>query len=278
MKHMTLLAAVVAGLTFSSLSMAAPVRSRAEMPNCKKVAKNVTKVCKSYKAHLHSLKSLRKQLKTDDLTPKYANAHISAVKGVFKAINANKSKKDVRTKLKKVESTSKDVLKQLKPLAKEWDNYREIQKNMIATKKKFEAAYKEWLGATPAIDCKKTTSKVAPVCNTFKAHRQAVEATQKQLIADGLTPDHTKAHIKTLDALYLAVATNKSVEVVQDKRELLSDTTDAVVDQVGPLAEKWENYKELLAEIAGSLKTFDVALKKWMKASDDDADDLDDDE
>lgn len=278
MKRMTLLAAVVAGLTFSSLSMAVPVRSRAEMPNCKKVAKNVTKVCKTYKKHLHALKALRKQLKADDITPKFANAHINAVKGVFKAIRTNKSKKDVRAKLKKVKSTSRGVLKQLKPLAKEWDNYRAIQKNMIATKKKFEAAYKEWLGASPAIDCKKATSKAAPVCKTFKAHRKAVNMTQKQLKADHLTTEYTKAHLKALKALYKAVAANKSVEEVQDKREVLGDTTEAVVEQVGPLAEKWENYKELLIGVAASLEKFDVTLKAWMKASEDDADDFDDGE
>lgn len=278
MNRMTLLAAVVAGLTFSSLTVAAPVRSRVEMPNCKKVAKNVTKVCKSYKAHLHALKALRKQLKADHLTPKYATAHIKAVKEVFKAIRAEKSKKDVRTKLKAVKSTSKAVLKQLNPLAKDWDNYRAIQKDMKATKKKFEAAYKEWLGAPAGINCKKVSSKTAPVCKTFKAHRKALNALRKQLKDDELTPKYVRAHIKALNALYSAVAANKSADVVKDKKAALEETSHAVIEQLGPLAEEWDNYQELAIKMMETKHQFEAALKKWLKSAEDDEDDFDDGE
>lgn len=276
MKRMTMLAAVVAGLTLSSVTLAAPVRDRLEAPNCKKVAKNVTKVCKTYKAHVAALKTLRKQLKADDLTPKYATAHIKAVKDVYRAIRKGMSKSDVRVELKAVKSTSKGVMKQLKPLAKRWDNYRAIQKDMKATKAKFEAAYKEWLGDKPGINCKKASSKAAPVCKTFKAHRKALNATRKQLKADGLTPEYIRAHIKALDKVYLAVAKNKSVSVVTKRKKALEETSHDVLDQLGPLAEQYDNYKELLIGMISTKEKFESALKKWMKSADD-ADDFDDD-
>lgn len=286
MKKLMLIASVIGGLSLSGSSFAADqsfaleqssVRTSLRAANCKKVAKNVTEVCKTYKAHIKSLRTLRKQLRSDDLTAKFANAHIKAVKGVFEAINSKKSKKTVRGKIKAVKDTSKGVMKQLKPLAKEWDNYRAIQKDMRKTKRAFEAAYKAWLGgnSSSSVNCKKVAKNVTEVCKTFKAHRKALNAARKQLKADDLTPKFVRTHIKALNDLYGAVADNKSRKTVRAKIKALEATSHDVIEQLGPLAEKWDNYSEILKNMVITKDAFEKALQNWMTGADD-ADDFDD--
>lgn len=278
-------AALAATLTFASIGMASPSADHAVAADCKKVTKKVAPVCKSYNAHKAALENLRNQLHKDDLSIKAVRAHTLAVEGVFKSIRAKNSKTSVRNKIKKLKSTAGAVQKQVNPLAMRWRNYRDLKNKMESTRSTFEKAYKAWLkggssSSDDKINCKKVAKNVRKVCRTFKSHRKALNEMRKQLKSDELTGKHVRAHVKALKSLYKAVASNKSLKVVRGKEKALERTGKAVLKQVEPLAQKWDNYRELFEKMITSKVDFEKALKSWKKkkssSDNDDNDDWDD--
>lgn len=276
-------AAVAAALSLSSASFAAPAAP--VLADCSKVTKKVVRVCKTYNAHKQALENTRDQLHEDELSIKAIRAHILDVEGIFKAIRANKTKKDVRGKIAKLNRSSKAVMKQVKPLAKKYPNYMELLKDMEYTKERFETAFDQWLKGkstdSDKVDCKKVKKDVRAVCKTYKAHRKALKATRKQLESDELTGRFVTEHIKALAGVYKAVAANKTVKKVAAKEKVLEKTSRDVMKQVNPLARQYENYADLLKDMKSTKSKFEKALKKWKKnktSDDDDDDDSDDDE
>lgn len=145
MKIMTFLIAFGASLTFTTISQACPHAAGAELTKCDEMAENTTEICKTYKEHRAVLKTLKKQLKADGLTREHVRAHKKAVKAVFKAVAADRSKDSVQKQADKLEDTSRAVLTQLGPLAKKWANYKGLIVEIVATEERFVAAVDAWL-------------------------------------------------------------------------------------------------------------------------------------
>lgn len=280
MKRFSLLAAATAALTFSSMAVSA---DRFEVAaDCKKVTKTVSRVCNTYNAHKASLEAIRDQLHADKLSIKDIRTHTQAVEGVFKAIRAKKSKRDVKGKITAVTKTSKPVMKQVKPLARKYSNYRTMLQDLTITKDRFEASYTAWLAGDTSpvgtVKCKKVKKNAFKVCSAYKKHSKDLAKVTKQLAEDKLSTRNTDAHADALADVFKAVAANKTVKVVDARVKSLALTSKGVQDQLAPLARKHANYRELLADLKKSSSRFDKALKTWKKSktSDDDADDFDD--
>lgn len=279
MKRFSLLAAAAAALTLSSVAVSA---DRLEVAaNCKKVTKKVTRVCANYNAHKGALEAVRDQLHEDKLSIKAIRIHTKAVEDVFKAIRGKKSKKDVKSKIANVAKTSKPVMKEVKPLAKKYPNYRLMLQDLTITKDRFEAAYTAWLNGDTSpvgkVKCKKVKKNVTKVCTAFKTHKKDLNKVRKQLLEDKLSSRNVDAHIDALDDIFKAVNANKTVKVVDARVKSLKLTSKGVQDQLKPLAKQHANYKEMLKDLLKSSKRFEKALAAWKKSkTSDDSDDVDD--
>lgn len=279
MKRFSLLAAAAAALTLSSVAVSADRLSA--VADCKKVDKNVTRVCGNYNAYKGALEALRDQMHEDELAIKAVRTHTKAVEGVFKAIRAKKSKKAVKGLIAEAAKTNKPLMKEVKPLAKKYPNYRLLLQGITITEDRFEAANSAWLSGDTSpvgkVKCKKVKKNAFKVCTSFKGHKKDLNKIRKQLVEDKLAAHIVDAHIDALDDVFKAVKADKSVKVVDAHVKSLKLSGKGVKDQLAPLVKQHKNYKELVEELEKSGKRLDKALTAWKKSkTSDDSDDVDD--
>lgn len=113
--------------------------------NCDKVDSSITKICTTYKVHAAAVNTYIAQLKADELTTEFADAHIDALNAVFNTARQGKSKTRVKGKVKALDKSTADVVKQIGPLAKDWDNYKEMAKEILESKGAFDKALNAWI-------------------------------------------------------------------------------------------------------------------------------------
>lgn len=266
MKFLHALVITAAALTaapaaFSHSDLATP---EAAVNKCKRVKASLVEVCNTYMAQYNASYTLYRQFQADRLTIKHIRAHMLAANSLVRTMYRNRSVDVVAKSVNTFETTIQPVLKQLKPLAKEWDNYKELQARIGDTFDNFHNATSSWMTAkTGSVSCDKVKKSVKNVCKAYQSHFKAVSTYISRLKVDGLSAKLGQAHNAALTAVYKDVYAGKKSKA-KAKVKKLDETTVAVVKEIGPLAEEWDNYKAMAKDILETKGAFDKALNKWM--------------
>lgn len=263
MKFLHALAIAAAAITAAP----AAYSSSAELAdlNCKRVRKDAVEVCKSFHAHHKVVYALDQQLKADRVSTRYIRTHFYAARDLAYSVFRNNKVTQVAKLSKKVEKAAAAVLEQLGPLAEEWANYEELRVQLVATYTAYMGHAGSWMKQkSRAINCDQVDASVKGICTAYSSHVAVLDLYIAQLKADELTPEYGEAHVDAVVSIMKAVAEGKSKTRVKGKLGKVSKTTTAVLKQIGPLAEEWDNYADLAKQIVKTKASFDKALNKWI--------------
>lgn len=264
MKFLSALAIAAAALTAAPAAFSNPADEAAL--NCKRVRKDAVQVCKSFNAHHKVVYDLDQQLRSDRLNTRNVRSHFYTARDLTYSVIRDNKVADVAKLVKKVEKTTAAVLEQLAPLAEEWANYEELQEQLIDTYTSFAGNTNSWLKQkSRAINCDDMDDSVQGICVAYQSHVAVLDSYIDQLEEDELTPEYAEAHIDAVVSIMRAISEGKSKSRVKGKLGKVSKTTTAVLKQIGPLAEEWENYAEMAKGIVKTKATFDKALNKWIE-------------
>lgn len=264
MKFLSALAITAAALTAAPAAYSSVAEQDAL--NCKRVRKDAVEVCKSFNAHHKVLYALDQQLAADRNSTRNTRTQFYAARDLSYSVFRNNKVTNVAKHAKKVEKSAAALLKQLAPLAEEWANYEELQEQFTATYTSLIGNTSSWMKQkTRAVNCDKMDSSVQNICVAYKKHAAAVDTYIAQLKADELTPKYAEAHIDAVVSIMRAIGEGKSKTRVKGKLGKVSKTTTAVLNQIGPLAEEWDNYAEMAKSIVKTKAAFDKALNNWIE-------------